>query len=32
MGALFLLFVFAPPGRFMGVDAVLRARLPRWMV
>jgi hypothetical protein len=24
--------VFAPPGRFMGVDAVLRARLPRWMV
>jgi thiosulfate dehydrogenase [quinone] large subunit len=32
MGALFLLFVFASPGRFMGVDAVLRARLPRWMV
>jgi uncharacterized membrane protein YphA (DoxX/SURF4 family) len=32
MGALFLLFVAAPPGRFLGVDSVLRDRLPRWMV
>jgi thiosulfate dehydrogenase [quinone] large subunit len=32
MGVLCLLFVAAPPGRFLGVDTVLRARLPRWMV
>jgi thiosulfate dehydrogenase [quinone] large subunit len=32
MGAICILFVFAPPGRFMGVDTVLRSRLPRWMV
>ena len=32
MGVLCLLFVAAPPGRFLGVDSVLRARLPRWMV
>jgi len=32
MGVLFVLFVFAPPGRFLGVDSVLRERLPRWMV
>jgi thiosulfate dehydrogenase [quinone] large subunit len=32
MGAICILFVFAPPGRFMGVDSVLRSRLPRWMV
>ena len=32
MGALCVLFVVAPPGRVLGVDAVLRGRLPRWMV
>ena len=32
MGVLCLLFVAAPPGRFLSVDVVLRARLPRWMV
>jgi len=32
MGAVCVLFVLAPPGRFLGVDALLRDRLPRWMV
>jgi uncharacterized membrane protein YphA (DoxX/SURF4 family) len=32
MGAIFVLFIFAPPGRVLGLDAALRARLPRWMV
>lgn len=32
MGALFFLFIFAPPGRVLGFDASLRNRLPRWMV
>lgn len=32
MGAIFVLFVFAPPGRVMGIDQALRMRLPRWMV
>ena len=32
MGAMFLLFVVVPPGRVLGLDAVLRNRLPRWMV
>jgi uncharacterized membrane protein YphA (DoxX/SURF4 family) len=32
MGALFVLFMFAPPGRVLGFDASLRNRLPRWMV
>ncbi len=32
MGVVCVLFVFAPPGRFLGVDAALRDRLPRWMV
>jgi uncharacterized membrane protein YphA (DoxX/SURF4 family) len=32
MGAICVLFVLAPPGRFLGVDAFLRDRLPRWMV
>jgi thiosulfate dehydrogenase [quinone] large subunit len=32
MGVVCILFVVAPPGRFMGVDTVLRSRLPRWMV
>ena len=32
MAATFLLFVVVPPGRALGLDAVLRNRLPRWMV
>jgi hypothetical protein len=32
MGAIFLLFIFAPPGRVLGFDQALRTRLPRWMV
>ncbi|HEV3030124.1 MAG TPA: DoxX family protein [Polyangia bacterium] len=32
MGAIFLLFVVAPPGRVLGFDQALRERLPRWMV
>jgi uncharacterized membrane protein YphA (DoxX/SURF4 family) len=32
MGAIFLLFILAPPGRLLGLDQALRARLPRWMV
>jgi uncharacterized membrane protein YphA (DoxX/SURF4 family) len=32
MGALFVLFLLAPPGRVLGVDARLRGHLPRWMV
>ena len=32
MGAVCVLFMFAPPGRVFGFDARLRARLPRWMV
>jgi uncharacterized membrane protein YphA (DoxX/SURF4 family) len=32
MGALFVLFMFAPPGRVLGFDGTLRSRLPRWMV
>jgi uncharacterized membrane protein YphA (DoxX/SURF4 family) len=32
MGAMFVLFIFAPPGRALGVDTTLRARLPRWLV
>ena len=24
-------FLFAPPGRVMGLDSALRAKLPRWM-
>jgi thiosulfate dehydrogenase [quinone] large subunit len=31
MAAVCVVFVFAPPGRFLGVDARLRGRLPRWM-
>jgi uncharacterized membrane protein YphA (DoxX/SURF4 family) len=31
MGAVFLLFIVAPPGRVLGLDQALRARLPRWM-
>jgi uncharacterized membrane protein YphA (DoxX/SURF4 family) len=32
MGAIFVLFIFAPPGRVLGIDQALRMRLPRWMV
>jgi uncharacterized membrane protein YphA (DoxX/SURF4 family) len=32
MGAIFVLFIFAPPGRVLGIDQVLRMHLPRWMV
>jgi uncharacterized membrane protein YphA (DoxX/SURF4 family) len=32
MGAIFILFIAAPPGRVLGFDQALRARLPRWMV
>jgi len=32
MGVVCVLFVVAPPGRFLGIDTALRARLPRWMV
>ena len=32
MGAICVVFVAAPPGRFLGIDSALRTRLPRWMV
>jgi thiosulfate dehydrogenase [quinone] large subunit len=32
MGVMCVLFVLVPPGRFLGIDAALRNRLPRWMV
>jgi thiosulfate dehydrogenase [quinone] large subunit len=32
IGALCVLFILAPPGRVLGIDARLRGRLPRWMV
>jgi uncharacterized membrane protein YphA (DoxX/SURF4 family) len=32
MGAVFVVFMFAPPGRVFGVDSALRVRMPRWMV
>lgn len=32
MAAIFTIFILAPPGRVLGLDAALRARLPRWMV
>jgi hypothetical protein len=32
MGAIFLTFVALPPGRVLGFDQALRARLPRWLV
>jgi uncharacterized membrane protein YphA (DoxX/SURF4 family) len=31
MAAIMFTFVLAPPGRVMGLDVSLRARLPRWM-
>ena len=30
-GAILLLFVLAPPGRVLGLDHALGARMPRWM-
>lgn len=32
MGAVFVIFVLAPPGRVLGLDSALRNRLPRWFV
>ena len=32
MGVMFILFIFAPPGRVLGFDSFLRGRLPGWMV
>lgn len=32
LGSMLVLFVLAPPGRVLGVDMLLRGRLPRWMV
>ena len=32
MGAVFVLFIFAPPGRVLGIDTTLVSRLPRWLV
>jgi thiosulfate dehydrogenase (quinone) large subunit len=32
MAAIFVIFMVAPPGRVLGLDATLRARFPRWMV
>jgi thiosulfate dehydrogenase [quinone] large subunit len=32
LGAICVLFVLAPPGRFLGIDSALRNKLPRWMV
>jgi thiosulfate dehydrogenase [quinone] large subunit len=31
MAAVMVIFILAPPGRFLGIDARLRGRLPRWM-
>jgi thiosulfate dehydrogenase [quinone] large subunit len=31
MGAIMVTFLFVPPGRALGFDQVLRARLPRWL-
>lgn len=32
MAAIFTIFIIAPPGRVLGLDTALRARMPRWMV
>jgi uncharacterized membrane protein YphA (DoxX/SURF4 family) len=32
MGAIFVIFIVAPPGRVLGFDRVLRGHLPRWLV
>jgi thiosulfate dehydrogenase [quinone] large subunit len=31
MGALFVVFMLAPPGRVLGVDQMLRPHVPRWL-
>ena len=31
VGAIFFTFLFAPPGRVLGVDQAMRARLPTWL-
>ena len=31
MGAVFVIFLVAPPGRVLGLDVVWRARFPRWL-
>jgi uncharacterized membrane protein YphA (DoxX/SURF4 family) len=31
MGAIFVIFLVAPPGRVLGLDTVWRARFPRWL-
>jgi uncharacterized membrane protein YphA (DoxX/SURF4 family) len=30
-GAILFTFILAPPGRALGLDAALRAKLPRWL-
>jgi uncharacterized membrane protein YphA (DoxX/SURF4 family) len=32
MGAIFFTFILVPPGRVIGIDQMLRGRLPRWLV
>jgi thiosulfate dehydrogenase [quinone] large subunit len=32
MGAALFTFMLAPPGRALGIDQLLRGRLPRWLV
>ena len=31
VGAIFFTFLFAPPGRVLGLDQALRAKLPTWL-
>jgi len=31
LGAILFIFMLAPPGRVLGLDAVWRARFPRWL-
>ena len=31
VGAIFFTFLFAPPGRVLGLDHALRAKLPAWL-
>lgn len=31
VGAIFFTFLFAPPGRVLGIDQALRAKLPTWL-
>jgi len=32
VGTIFFTFLFAPPGRVLGLDHALRAKLPTWLV